>query len=98
TARSRTVDSQGFDQISYVPNGSYTAHVTYRGSDAGTWTTDASTSPVLTVSVASAGGGGALTSTTVVSAVVLLTVFGIAAFLIILAVRVRKPPPPPSIY
>ena len=97
TVRSITTDSQGLAQIGYVPNGRYTAHVTYRGSDAGTWTTDASTTPVLTVSVASAGGGGALTSTTVVSAVVLLTVFGIAAFLIILAVRVRKPPPPPSI-
>jgi len=97
TVKSITTDSQGLAQIGYVPNGKYTAHVTYRGSDAGTWTTDASTTPVLTVSVAAAGGGGGLTSTTVVSAVVLLTVFGIAAFLIILAVRVRKPPAPPSI-
>ncbi|HZD12288.1 MAG TPA: hypothetical protein VE177_02055, partial [Candidatus Binatus sp.] len=81
----------------YVPNGKYTAHVSYNGADAGTWTTDAATTPVLTVSVAVPGSGGPLTSTTVVSAVVLLTIFGIAAFLIILAVRVRKAPAPPSI-
>jgi Carboxypeptidase regulatory-like domain len=97
TVKSFTTDSQGLAQIGYLPNGRYTAHVTYHGSDAGTWTTDASTTPVLTVTVASAGGGSGLTSTTVVSAVVLLTVFGIAAFLIILGVRVRKPPAPPSI-
>lgn len=97
TVKSLTTDSQGLAQIGYVPNGRYTAHVTYRGVDAGTWTTDASTTPVLTVSVTAAGGGSGLTSTTVVSAVVLLTVFGIAAFLIILAVRVRKAPAPPSI-
>src|SRR5207245_7698775 len=89
TVRSITTDSQGLAQIGYVPNGRYTAHVTYRGSDAGTWTTDASTTPVLTVSVAVAGGGGALTSTTVVSAVVLLSVLSFADFMIFFVVLLR---------
>ncbi len=95
TVRTFKTDNQGLAIIGYIPRGTYSAQVSYKGSSVGTWSTDASSSPVLVVSVSTAGG--APVPTTVVSALVLLTILGTAVLLVVIAVRVHKPTPPPII-
>lgn len=95
TVRSFTTDNQGLANIGYIPKGTYSAAVAYRGSSVGTWSTDASSNPVLVVTVPIQGGIPA--PTTVVSALVLLTILGTIFFLIVLAVRTHKPATPPDI-
>ena len=92
-ANATSTDSQGTVQLGDVPIGPYSAHVLYQGQDQGTWSEDASVSPVSTVTL----NVGGTSSAPVVSAIVLLTIFGVALFLILLAVKVRRPPPPPNI-
>ena len=97
TVKTFTTNSQGLADIGYVPQGLYTAHVSYNGSDVGTWSVDASSMPTLTVAVAVAGGSGVLGTTTVVSAVVLFAILGVVLLLLFLAFHVRKKPVPPKI-
>jgi hypothetical protein len=93
TSRTFTTDSQGTVQLGDVPVGPYSAQVLYQGQDQGTWSENASTASVSTLTL----NVGGTTSTPVVSAIVLLTIFGVALFLIVLAIKVRRPPPPPTI-
>src|SRR2546427_11099180 len=97
TVKTFTTNSQGLADIGYVPQGLYTAHVSYNGSDVGTWSVDASSMPTLTVTVSAAGGSGVLGTTTVVSAVVLFAILGVVLLLLFLAFHVRKKPVPPKI-
>ena len=97
TVKTLTTNSQGLADIGYIPQGIYTAHVIYNGSDVGTWSVDASSTPRLTVTVAAAGGGGALGTSTVVSAVAIFAILGVVALLLFLAFHVRKKPVPPKI-
>jgi hypothetical protein len=97
TVRTFTTNSQGLADLGHIPQGLYTAHVIYNGSEVGTWSVDASSTPTLTVTVAAAGGAGALGTTTVVSAVVLFAILGVVALLLFLAFHVRKKPVPPKI-
>ena len=97
TVRTFTTNSQGLADLGHIPQGIYTAHVIYNGSEVGTWSVDASSTPTLTVTVAAAGGAGALGTTTVVSAVVLFAILGVVALLLFLAFHVRKKPVPPKI-
>jgi hypothetical protein len=97
TAKSFTTDSQGLIDLGPVPQGIYTAHVVYNGSDVGNWSVDASSTPTLTVIVAAAGGGGALGTSTTTTAVAVLAILGVVALLLFLAFHVRKKPVPPKI-
>ena len=93
TSRQFTTNSQGTVALGDIPIGPYSAHVSYQGTDQGTWSEDASVASVSTVTL----NVGGTSSAPVVSAIVLLTIFGVALFLILLAIKVRKPPPPPKI-
>ena len=92
TSTSFTSDNNGKVNLGHIPEGSFTARVTYQGVDK-TFSFTALNTPTNTVQLYV---GGSTTSTTV-SAVVLLTIFGIAFFLILLAIKVRRPAPPPTI-
>jgi len=94
TSRTFQTDSQGLVQLGYIPLGSYTAVVSYKGTSICSCSTDASQVNPLVVQVPI---GNAPVTVTTVSSIVLLTIFGLATFLVVLAIRVRKPPPPPSI-
>src|SRR3989441_9169121 len=97
-----TTNSQGLADIGYVPQGPYTAHVTYNGAEVGNYvftvgSVDTSSMPTLTVTVATAGGSGIPGTTTIVSAVALFAILGVVVLLLFLAFRVRKKPVPPKI-
>ncbi len=97
TVKTFTTNSQGLANLGYIPQGLYTAHVTYNGGEVGNWSADASSTPTLTVTVAAAGGGGALGTSTITSAVAVLAILGVVALLLFLAFHVRKKPVPPKI-
>ncbi len=92
TSTSFTSDSKGNVNLGHIPEGSFTARVTYQGVDK-TFSFTAVNTPTNTIQL---NIGSPVTSTTV-SAVVLLTIFGIAFFLVLLAIKVRRPAPPPTI-
>lgn len=96
TVKTFTTNGQGIANLGYIPQGLYTAHVTYNGAEVGNWSADASSTPTLIVTVAAAGGT-AIGTTTVVSAVALLAILGVVALLLFLAFHVRKKPLPPKI-
>jgi hypothetical protein len=93
TSRAFTTGSQGTVQLGHIPVGPYSVQVSYQGQGQGTWSEDASSASLSTVTL----NVGSSAAAPVVSAVVLLTIFGVAFFLILLAIKVRKPPPPPTI-
>jgi hypothetical protein len=97
TVKTLTTNSQGLASLGYIPQGLYTAHVTYNGAEVGNWSTDASSTPTLTVTVAAAGGTGTVGTSTIVSAVAVLAILGVVALLLFLAFHVRKKPVPPKI-
>jgi len=97
TVKTLTTNSQGLVDLGHIPQGIYTAHVIYNGSDVGNWSVDASSTPTLTVIVAAAGGGGALGTSTITSAVAVFAILGVVILLLFLAFHVRKKPIPPKI-